>query len=534
MRDSAFQELLNEFVLEARERTDEVESLLLRLESADRSARGAALAQAKRELHTLKGNSGMMGFTDLQQLAHGMEDRVEALDLDAPEVADLLSALDRFRRELEARLPRAEDGEAAPGPLAEDDEVDETRARDLVGASVRVPFTRIDRLVEMLAEAVIFRNRLADAISRGLAHRRHPSADPAVAEAQVAADWEDVERAHQALEKSLNVLQEQVTELGMVPLQSLFRRLGRIVHDESAREGKRAELEIEGGETPLDKTLLEAAAEALGHLVRNAVIHGIEPPEERRRRGKPEVGRIRVEASLAASQVRIEVLDDGGGIDAEALAAKSGDRELASPYDLLFEEGFSTRGGADLSAGRGVGLSAVRKTVESHGGRVEVRSQPGRGSGFALRLPVVASILRSLLVGVDGESYALPLAAVAETLVIDPAGQNEVNGARVVRWRGRLVPLLDLGSAFGTAVGVRADGYVLLVEVNGRYRGLTADDILGIRDIVVKGLDRVVGQPAGISGSTILGDGRVILILDPSALTSLPPTPVHRGAVDER
>lgn len=527
MRDSAFQELLSEFVLEARERTDEVEALLLRLESGDPVARGALLAQAKRELHTLKGNSGMMGFTHLQRRAHGLEDRVEALDLDRPEIGDLLVELDRFRRELEATAP-ATPAVTAAEPTVEpeaEEEVDESRSRDLVGASVRVPFSRIDRLVEMLAETVIFRNRLSDAIARGLLESRRLGIDAETALAQSARDWEDVESAHLTLEKTLNVLQEQVTELGMVPLQSLFRRLGRIVHDESAREGKRVELEIEGGDTPLDKTLLETAADALGHLVRNAVIHGIEKPAERRRRGKAETGRVKVEAALAANQVRIEVTDDGGGIDVEALRARAAGRELATPFDLLFEEGFSTRGGTDLSAGRGVGLSAVRKTVEAHGGRVELRTQVGRGTAFTLRLPVTASILRSLLVGADGESYALPLSAVAETLVLDPTGRHEVNHAHVVKWRGRLVPLLDLGSAFGTG-RVRSAGYVLLVEVNGRYRGLVADDIVGIRDIVVKGLDRVVGQPPGISGSTILGDGRVILILDPAALTSMAPTTV--------
>jgi two-component system chemotaxis sensor kinase CheA len=566
---SGFQELLDEFLLEARERTDEVESLLLRIASGDPQVRREAIAQAKRELHTLKGNSGMMGFSDLQQIAHHMEDQVEGLDLSQPVVDQILVQLDSLRRGLEGiRSPLAEDEQppaaaepAAAGGAAEArdgagpaikvpsvstlDSPEQEPSGDLAapireaareaGASVRVPFAKIDQLVELQAETLIFRNRLADAIAKGLqkakASRLYAVADSPEAVALLA--WEDVDYARQALEKTLNQLQEQVTSLGMVPLQSLFRSLGRIVHDESRREGKRIEFEVQGGDTPIDKTLLEAAGDALGHLVRNAVIHGVEGPARRREAGKSEGGNIVVSATLESGEVRIEVSDDGAGIDVVRLREKA--RRLnaemaasASDVALLFEEGVSTREDADLGAGRGVGLSAVKRSVESHGGRIRVRSRQGFGTTFSLHLPVTASILRVLLVKADNETYALSLTAVSETVNFHQRDAHEVNQSAVLRWRGQLVPLLDLGVAFGSRPEIRNDGFVMVIEINGRLRGLVIDSLVGIRDIVVKGLDTIVGKHVGISGATILGDGRVIMILDPSSLVAQPPSPFRR------
>ena len=540
MDPSGFQELLDEFILEARERAGEVEGLMLRLATGEAAARQAAVAQVKRELHTLKGNAGMMGFADLQALAHRLEDEVEGLDLGDPEIDPVLAGIDELRHQLEAIGTAAPAGETAADAAG----AEEPAAAGILAAaasSVRLPFAKIDQLVEIQAETLIFRNRLSDAVRRSLDEVRKPAAEPEAFRRGLTAALEAVEEAREALEKTLNLLQEQVTELGMVPLQSLFNSLGRVVHDESRREGKEVDFKIHGGETPIDKTLLEAASEVLGHLVRNAVIHGIEPPGERRRRGKPARGKVRVAAALEGGEVRIEVADDGGGIDYEALRAKAGDLKAGgvrsggagrggadvdsgdSPQALLFAEGLSTREGAGLGAGRGVGLSAVKRSVEAHSGRIEIISERGTGASFVLRLPLTTSILRSLLVTADGEEYALPLAAVTESQRLEVLERHQVNHAPVVPWRGRLLPLLDLGLAFGTAERVREAGYFVIIEVNGRHRGIAIDDVVGIRDIVVKGLDKIVGQPAGISGSTILGDGRVIMILDPHQLATLSP-----------
>ena len=529
---SGFQELLDEFLLEARERADEVESMLLRLSSKDPQVREASLARVKRELHTLKGNSGMMGFNDLQELAHRMEDQVAALDDVEPEVGGLLADLDALRHGLDdARAtasdsvqPEPEDPRQAPRQSSES----ESEVALGSGGSVRVPFAKLDQLVELQAETLIFRNRLADAVEQGVALSARDDTGSQEWLARSSAAWEDVQTAQQMLEKVLHQLQDHVTNLGMVPLVSLFRSLRRIIHDESGRAGKSVELVVSGGETPIDKTLLEAAGEALGHLVRNAVIHGIEPPEERARAGKSETGTVRLKANVEGGEVRIEVADDGSGVDRDALTEKARellgeDYEPGSDLSLLFAEGLSTHRGTDLGAGRGVGLSAVKKVVERHGGRVDVRTQRGVGTSFALRLPVTASILRSLLLRTDDEDYALPLTAVVESTRLSANDRHEVNQARVLRWRGQLIPILDLGLAFGTAPVPRDEGFVVVIEVAGRFRGLAVDALVGIRDIVVKGLDRIVGRPRGISGSTILGDGRVIMILDPASLTAASP-----------
>ena len=533
---SGFQELLDEFLLEARERADEVESMLLRLTSSDAEVRTASVARVRRELHTIKGNSGMMGFSDLQALAHRMEDQVDLIDLERPEIDQLLGQLDTLRRGLESARLEASGVEVEeiavetiPAERHEEGEIDPLpEARDTAGGSVRVPFARIDQLVEMQAETLIFRNRLSDAVHQGLTVIAAADSSPEEFRRRSIAAWEDVERAQMELEKILSQLQEQVTDLGMVPLQSLFRSLRRIVHDESNREGKKVELVIEGGDTPIDKTLLEAAAEGLGHLVRNAVIHGVEMPEERLRRGKSETGSVRLRATLEGSEVWIEVADDGAGVDVAGLREQARqllgeEHEAGSDLALLFTEGLSTRHGTDLSAGRGVGLAAVKKTVERHGGRIDVRSQRGAGTSFLVRLPVTASILRSLLLNVDSEHYALPLSAVREAVRLEAGDRHVVNQAGVTRWRGQLIPLLDLGLAFGSARAARDVGFVVVIGIDGRYRGLVIDAITDIRDIVVKGLDAIVGQPAGISGSTILGDGRVIMILDPAALAAVSP-----------
>ena len=531
---TGFHELLDEFLLEARERADEVESMLLRLESSDPEVKNAAIARARRELHTLKGNSGMMGLSDLQELAHRMEDQVDMIDLDRPQIDGLLSELDVLRQGLErarrstgdSEAAKPADDDASERPRGAEVDPDGAEGRDL--ASVRVPFAKIDRLVEMQAETLIFRNRLSDAVQRGLALLNRTDGDTESFLERSTTAWEDVELAQQALEKILSQLQEQVTDLGMVPLQSLFRSLRRIVHDESSHAGKKIELVIEGGETPIDKTLLEAAGEALGHLVRNAVIHGIESPEARLKCGKSEAGTVRLRATIEGGEVWIEVADDGAGVDVAALKARAKellgeDYGAGSDLSLLFAEGLSTREDADLGAGRGIGMGAVKKSVERHGGRIDVRTQLGSGTSISLRLPLTASILRSLLMSVDSEDYALPLSAVIETIRISARDRHQVNHADVTRWRGQLIPLLDLGLAFGTASEPRGEGFAIVIEIDGRFRGLAVDAIVGIRDIVVKGLDSIVGKPVGISGSTILGDGRVVMILDPAALATVPP-----------
>jgi two-component system chemotaxis sensor kinase CheA len=531
MTFDGFDALLGEYALDARERLDRVEQSLLVAESLAGSSRVSELARLKAELHTLKGNAAMMGFADLQQLAHAMEDRVAAGEQHGLDIASLLASLDDFRRRLSVvtQADRTETEDRRPGTDSDSAAAAGATADSAAPApsvisqgGVRVPFAVLDPLMDLLAEMVIQRNGLEDLVSVARATVQREDSEPAAARAAVV----NVDLAFDALGRTLDVVQERVMGLRMTPLQALFGPLQRLVHDESAREGKRVVLATSGGDTPLDKALLELANDALGHLVRNAVIHGLETPAQRLLAGKDATGTVQVTAAVRGGEVLVEVADDGAGIDPEQLRQAAQARGMvlgpaADPFDVLFASGFSTKSSADLSSGRGVGLSAVREAVHRQGGRIEVRSERSRGTAFRLWLPLSVTIARSLLLRADGELYALPLSLVVESRRLKADDGHELNGGGVMRWREETIAMLDLGVRFGTRHTWRREGYVIVVEAAGKRRGLVADAIIGLQEVVVRGLDPICGRAPGIAGSTVLGDGRPILILDARTLVDL-------------
>jgi two-component system chemotaxis sensor kinase CheA len=542
MMAPASNEFLGDFESEAQERLERLEELLLRLESTDPADPGVARAlvgELGRELHTLKGNAGMMGFSGLQAEAHAMEDLAAALDPRRPAVELLLAGVDRCRGLLRAAGEVDTAGQWAT-------------LRAGTSASARIPLATLDSLVDLMAEVVIARNRSGEALAR-TRPLRALGGDAKGGDAK--GRWSEVDEAREHLDAALDRLQEGVLRLRMVPLRPLFRQLERIVHDTGAQEGKLVRLAAEGGDTPLDKALLELASEALGHLVRNAVIHGLEPPAQRRRAGKDEYGLLRLTARATSREVSIDVADDGRGIQLAALRAAAARRAGADQgavrrrgaapraeaarraaggpapglppdpglVELLFLPGVSTRPHADLDAGRGMGLAAVREAVQRRGGRIEVASEEGKGSLFRLRLPLSASIARALLLRCDGEDYSLPLPAVLDTLRLRAGDLHEVNGAGALRWRRRVIAALDLGCGLGTAARRRREGYAVVIAEGGRARALLVDELLGLRDVVVKSLDRLVAAVPGFAGSTVLGDGRAVLILDSFSLLGMSP-----------
>ncbi len=516
MTTNPFEGLLLDFLLEAEERIASVEAVLLSLPgtSSPEDAR-PLLDEARRELHTLKGNSGMMGLRAIQSLCHQIEEEVEAINPNNPLGDKVLSGLDALRSALRSASLQ---GDSLDGSdkLSPDAPSCPEGLPDKLRGSVRVPFASLDAMVDLLAEMVIFKNRLNDAVGKGCRGQDQERA------------WEEVVGAQEALGKTLGLIQDHIMHLRMVPLQSLFGHLRRIVHDEGARLGKDVHLEVTGGDTPLDKALLEVASEALGHMVRNAVVHGIEDREARALTGKPLAGFIRLSAVAHSNEVWVDVEDDGGGMDREALAAAAVARGIPVPtgdeiFQLLFLPGFSTHEGADMGAGRGMGLAAAAEAVRRLGGRLEVTTGKGLGSHFRVRLPLSVSIARALMLRADGEDYALPLSSIVESLHFRPRDGHLLNHAAILSWREEVIPLLDLGHTFGTAEQMRSGGYAVIIEADGKRRGLLGDELTGIRDIVVKGLDEMVGTPPGVAGSTILGDGRVVLILDPRGLMDINP-----------
>jgi two-component system, chemotaxis family, sensor kinase CheA len=563
-------ELLRDFESEAQERLERLEELLLAAPSAAPGGVRELVDGIRREIHTLKGNAGMMGLGELQTAAHAMEDLVGDLEARRPRLQRLLAALDRLRALLKAVVAFGAPGTtgtasvlgaaqaaspAAAAPPAAGPAVPAPPAGGAgtePGSGVRIPFATLDSLVDLLAEMVIARGRLAEALRHTRPLRRGGDEGRAA--------WSEADEAHERLEGVLEELQQGVLSLRMVPLGSVFRQLGRIVHDTAAQEGKRVRLLVEGGDTAIDKALLELAGEALGHLVRNAIIHGIEGPAERRRGGKDESGMLRLAAHATAREVLIDVEDDGQGVQVDALraaaaragaplsraeaaggGAATGGRDGAAAgaageaggprageagadvLELLFLPGLSTRAHADLGAGRGIGLAAVKRAVERRGGQVEVASEAGRGSLFRLRLPLSASIARALLVRSDGSQYALPLRAVLESRRLDAGDLHEINGGGALRWRGQVIPALDLGCTFGTASLRRREGHAVIVEERGRTRALVVDQVLDIREVVVKTLDRLLAELPGVAGSTVLGDGSAVLVLDPASLVAMSP-----------
>ncbi|HYM61256.1 MAG TPA: chemotaxis protein CheW [Thermoanaerobaculia bacterium] len=505
MADAPYLGLTADFYSEANERCDRLEEYLLAALEQTGDACDELLNTAKRELHTLKGNAGMMGFRELQEAAHRLEDRVASVDREDPEIEGLLLDLDNFRGKLRDSDKSNYDQAEALTTSAAGQHADSVRC-------VRVPFTALDELVDLLAEMVIFRNRVDDALIRSRSGGKGA--------------WDDVATAHEALGKTLTFIQDRIMSIRMVPLQILFGQLRRIVHDESLGSGKRVRFTVTGGETPMDKALLECASEALGHIVRNSIVHGIETPATRTACQKPAEGNVRLTAVAHANEVVVEVIDDGAGIDrAEIIRAAEArgidPRSVDDPFELLFRAGFSTRRETDLSAGRGVGLSAAVDAVRRLGGHVSVSSEPGVGTMFRMRLPLTVSITRALLVHVDGDDYAIPLAAISESVRIKAGDRHVINQSSVFEWRGSVLPLLDLGCVMDSAGAPRDDGYIVVIEADNRHRGLLVDDLTGMREIVVKGLGEVGGLPPGISGATILGDGRVLLILDPRSLVAM-------------
>jgi two-component system chemotaxis sensor kinase CheA len=517
MTGNPYESLLGEFLMDARERLERVEDALLAVEARS-GGWGPELEQVRRDLHTVKGNAGMMGLTALQQLLHAMEDALQTPET-RDNIAALLGELDRAR----ATLPGS--GDAGPGAPADGGQLPAGAGRSAVD-SVRVPFTALDAIIEQVAEAVIARNRLRTLLEAVRAIRAG-SVPPAE-------QWrtlvDQVREAHQGLDATLEGLQDRILGLRMVPLRTVLSSLRRIVSDEARAAEKSVRFDTTGGDTPLDKALLDVASEALGHLVRNAVIHGLETPAVRRAAGKPPDGRLRVTATSDGESVRLEVADDGRGIERGALLDEARRRGLdlttiRDPFDLLFMAGFSTRHGADLSAGRGIGLAAVHEAVMRQGGWIDVHSVVGEGTRFTLQVPLSVSITRALLLHADGEDYALPLSAVVDSQRFRRGDGHGIHGGWVWRWRDQVIPLTDLGCRCETATTLRQDGYAVVIEYGRKHRALVVDRLRGILEIVVRGLDPITGRPEGFGGTTILGDGRAILILDPRTLVDAAPAP---------
>ncbi|MDR7595613.1 MAG: chemotaxis protein CheA, partial [Armatimonadota bacterium] len=407
-------------------------------------------------------------------------------------------------------------GPQARGKLPDDPEL--TRRASL--RTVRVDVERLDRLMNLVGELVVDRIRFQQIAER---LRRLDGANGLAQELAEAAGH---------LGRVASDLQAQVLKARMLPIEHLFSRFPRYVRDLAQRAGKRVEVVVEGQDTELDRSVIEQIGGPLMHLVRNAVDHGIEPPEERQRLGKPTAGRLRLAAVQEEEGILVLVEDDGRGIDTDRVREKAVGLGLLTAeaaarlseeeaVELIFHPGLSTASQVTDVSGRGVGMDAVRAGVQALGGSVEVETQRGRGTRFTLRLPLTLAIVRALLVSCGGERYAIPLAGVQEIVEVPADRVHRLGSYRATVLRGNALPVVSVHEALGLPAPENP-GRLLCVVTGGRRRvGLWVDRVLGEGEIVVKPLGSYLGQVDGVSGATILGDGRVALILDPSALVRL-------------
>lgn len=476
--------LLGIFREEATERLDRVVATLLAIDAGEPPA--DATDSLFRDLHSLKGGAGLVGLDELRETAHAAEELLSGVregtePVSREMVAPLLAMADTMRGALVSREPQpvAEQPETPMAPVAQ------------LEQSIRVSAAKVDRVLDTVGGAVLHQ--------RTLGHLLDAQADDRVSEA--------LDRGEVLLEE----LQDATIELRALPLAAITGQLPRYVRDLAVANGKDVELVLTGVDTQLDRTILDGLSDTLGHLLRNAIAHGIESPDERAAAGKRARGRVELRAEQRGDRVAIEVADDGRGVSA-ALLLEAG--QNGSLVDLLARPGFSTADQVDGVAGRGVGLDAVKAHVESLGGSLEAHSEPGRGTSITLLLPLTLAVLHVLLVERLGQVLGLPLARVEEVVTVEDT--TALSGKRSLVLRGESIPLGDLAVALGGGGELPPRPPALVVNHAGKTVALACDRLVGEESVIVKSLGPLLGRRPGYLGGAILGDGRIALIVDPA------------------
>ena len=358
-----------------------------------------------------------------------------------------------------------------------------------------------------------------------------------IAQSQTVQDKSLLQSGGQTLGRNLALLgrissdlQRTAMALRMVPIRATFQKMTRLVRDLAAKAGKQVELELNGEGTELDRNLIEQISDPLVHMIRNAVDHGIESPQERLMRGKPVQGRIKLCAHHRGGNIVIEISDDGAGLDRARILAKGRAAGLipadAQPseqeiFNLIFAPGFSTAERVTDISGRGVGMDVVRRNIAKLHGRIELKSEPGAGSTFAIHLPLTLAIIDGLIFGIAGERFILPALCVRESFRPKPEMITTVlNRGETVCVRGKFSPLVRLGHRFGLQPQHTdpTQGIIIVVESDHQRYCLLVDRLLGKQEVVIKGLDDTLKRNRALAGATILGDGQVGLILDVNGL----------------
>ncbi len=377
--------------------------------------------------------------------------------------------------------------------------------------TIRVNIERLDVLMNLFEELVIDRGRL-EQISSDLNHNELN---------------ETVER----MSRISGDLQSIILNMRMVQVEQVFNRFPRMVRQLARDLHKKINLEISGADTELDRTVIDEIGDPLVHLIRNALDHGIETPEDRIAQGKPEEGTLHLKAYQSGNHVFIEISDDGGGINRDKVLQKAIDNSVVTPeqgatlddqqiYELIMESGFSTADKISDVSGRGVGLDVVKNTIESLGGSISINSKLYEGSVFSIQLPLTLSIISVMLVEVEEEKYAIPLSSIIETAIIKKEDIMKAHNKKVIDFRGKIVPLVSLKGVFEVPGEQEDESHysVVIVRKGDKMAGLIVDSFIGQQEVVLKALGNYLSNVFAVSGATILGDGQVALIVDSNAL----------------
>lgn len=534
MENNQYKEL---FLSEAQEILTSLNAALIHLEKQPSDQH--CFDEIFRHCHTLKGMASAMGYDKIVELAHAMEhilDKIRKLggSVEKTTVTILFEGLDS----LEALVEEIQTGknnkintkalvehlqevsqtmevqltESTPVTVAK--KADDYATLSRAASSVRISLERIEALMNVVGELTINKIRLVE-LANTIGDKR-------LIEAVI------------EMERIANRLQNEAMQIRLIPLDYLLRNFSRMIRDAAKNEGKEVNLTISGSDIGLDRTVLDEINDPLIHILRNAVCHGIESPADRQQQGKPIEGEIKITAHRERNFVVLDITDDGAGLDKEKIKnalVKQGRMTIEELEKMSDEEifmlvtlpGFSLSHKVTEESGRGVGMSVVRNKVESIGGAFSIQSQLGKGCTITLRLPLTTAIIHVLLVGVASETCAIPLANITETTKISPNLIKHVENQHMISYRGGVLPLIDVKEKLGfkkinhTEPGKQLS--VVVCEIHSRKIGFVVDQLIGEEEIVVKNLTGNLREIRGFSGATILGSGRVAMILDMLRLT---------------
>ncbi len=580
-------ERLKQFITDTLEQLEKIEDIFLVLDKlGGEMDTKDYLDSAFRNFHSIKGNSGFLAVGPMENLSHKAEAvlegmQAEEIPLDASNIQSILEVVDTLREGVVAlsnqkslNLERFEQalrrlttltsdpektklgdiliemgsvtsgdieeavqqqqsplgdilvqmGKASPSDveqaLQKQSEKKKTGRKSASTAiapktqDIRVSLDKLDQLINLVGELVISETMVS----------QHPALKMKMTELK------SLKKVSGQLHRNMRELQEIAMSMRMVPVSSVFRKMVRVVHDTSKKLGKQVELELVGEKSEVDKTLVEQIADPLLHIIRNAVDHGLETPEERQSAGKPPGGKIVLEAQHVGNEVWIIIQDDGKGMNREVILNKAIERGLisedASPADeevwkLILEPGFSTAQVVTDFSGRGVGMDVVKKNIEKLRGSVDVRSTMGKGSTFTLRIPLTLSIIDGLLVKVGRGFYVLPTTTIQETLQPEPEKITEtMDGKEMLRIREKLLPIMRLDKVYQLQSHINglSEGMVLVIDQANRRFCLLVDEVIGQQQVVVKSVPETMTHVEHLAGCTILGSGKVGLILDAASL----------------